>query len=54
MSADAQMVFYLVAFICFVVAAVLSFMPRAWMSFFVAAGLASWVFVLFFSALKAA
>ena len=54
MSADAQMVFYLVAFICFVVAAVLNFMPRAWPVFFVSLGLASWVFVLFFSAMKAA
>lgn len=53
-SPDAQAVFFFIAFACFVVAAILSFMPRSWVMTLVASGLASWVFVLFWTAVKAA
>lgn len=53
MSADSQAIFFFVAFAAFVVAAVLSVVPRVWWNLLVAAGLASWVFVSFWTAVKA-
>lgn len=53
MSADGQAIFFFIAFAVFVVAAILSVTPRAWWNLLVAGGLASWVFVLFWTAVKA-
>jgi hypothetical protein len=51
MSHNAQFVIYLIAFILFVVAAVVAWLAKAVWATFVAAGLACFAFVLFWNQL---
>lgn len=53
MSAEAQSVFFFIAFVCFVVAVFLSVPPKEWWQALVAAGLASWIFVSLWTAIQA-
>lgn len=53
LSAGTQAVLYFVAFVAFVVAAVLAYMTKALWATLVSAGLAFFVFVFFWNALAA-
>jgi hypothetical protein len=55
MSSQSQAVFFFISLICFVVAAIVAWVvaPRQIYSTLIAAGLAAWVFVAFWSAVEA-
>lgn len=53
LSAGTQAVLYFIAFVAFVVAAVLAYMTKALWATLVSAGLAAFVFVFFWNALAA-
>ena len=53
MSPEATMIWLFVAFVAFVVGAVLSAMGRSWWNLTASVGLAAWVLVPFWAALKA-
>lgn len=53
MSAEASAIFYFVAFVLFVIVAILELVPRRLPLGFIALGLACWVFVNFWNALAA-